>query len=106
MIGHIYGKENLLNKAIHRPHVFVNEIELNVKYLKNHIQKITDETIEQKNKFVESYKSTLNEGIAYYKNLLESIKNESADFLENMKKDLFRLEEEIAEIAVREEVLV
>lgn len=105
MIGHIYGHNNLLNQAVHRPHVFVNEIELNIKYLKNHIQKFTEETIEQKNKFVDGYKSTLNEGIAYYKNLLNSIKNESVEFLENMQKDLFRLEEEIAEIAVTEEVM-
>ena len=29
MIGHIYGRENLLN-SLERPHMFVNELELNV----------------------------------------------------------------------------
>jgi hypothetical protein len=105
MISHIYGKENLLNKAINRPHVFVNEIELNIKYLKGQIARFSDESIEQRSKFVEGFKATLIEGITYYKNLVGQINNTSSDFIDNMRRDLFRLENEIVLIEAEEGVL-
>ncbi|MCP9770626.1 hypothetical protein EGI22_22185 [Lacihabitans sp. LS3-19] len=104
MIGHIYGRENLLNNLV-RPHMFVNELELNVKYLKNQIRKFTDETIEQQNKYVETFKNNLFEGINYYKELVESMKAETKTFIEKMKNDLTEIENELVRITVGEPVL-
>ncbi|HLO44573.1 MAG TPA: hypothetical protein VK175_09585 [Leadbetterella sp.] len=101
MIGHIYGKENLLNNLV-RPHMFVNELELNVKYLKNQIRKFTDETIEQQTKFVETFKNNLFEGINYYKDLAESMKAETKTFIEKMKNDLEEIENELFQITIGE----
>jgi hypothetical protein len=104
MIGHIYGRENLLNNLV-RPHMFVNELELNVKYLKNQIKKFTTETIEQQNKYVETFKNNLFEGINYYKELAESMKAETKTFIEKMKNDLADIENELVRITVGEPVL-
>ena len=104
MIGHIYGRENLLNNLV-RPHMFVNELELNVKYLKNQIRKFTTETIEQQNKYVETFKNNLYEGINYYKELAESMKAETKTFIEKMKIDLTEIENELVRITVEEPVL-
>ncbi len=104
MIGHIYGRENLLNNLI-RPHMFVNELELNVKYLKNQIRKFTTETIDQQNKYVETFKNNLYEGINYYKELTESMKAETKTFIEKMKIDLTEIENELVRITVGEPVL-
>ena len=105
MIGHIYGRENLLN-SLERPHMFVNELELNVKYLKNQIKKFTTETIDQQNKYVETFKNNLFEGINYYKELAESMKTETVSFIAKMKNDLAEIEEELFEITIREPELV
>ncbi|MCP9766151.1 hypothetical protein EGI31_24705 [Lacihabitans soyangensis] len=101
MIGHIYGKENLLN-SLERPHMFVNELELNIKYLKNQIRKFTDETIEQQIKFVETFKNNLFEGINYYKELADSMKAETKTFIEKMKNDLEEIENELFQITIGE----
>jgi hypothetical protein len=101
MIGHIYGRENLLN-SLERPHMFVNEIELNVKYLKNQIKKFTTETIDQQNKYVETFKNNLFEGINYYKELAESKKFETVSFIEKIKAELTKIEEELIRITVLE----
>lgn len=101
MIGHIYGRENLLN-SLERPHMFVNELELNVKYLKNQIKKFTTETIDQQNKYVETFKNNLFEGINYYKELAESMKFETVSFIEKIKAELTKIEEELIRINVLE----
>lgn len=104
MIGHIYGQENLLNSLM-RPNMFVNELELNVKYLKNQIKKFTTETIEQQTKYVDTFKNNLFEGINYYKDLAEEMKAETKSFIEKMKTDLVEIETDLLKITVGEPVL-
>lgn len=101
MIGHIYGRENLLN-SLERPHMFVNELELNVIYLKNQIKKFTTETIDQQYKYVETFKNNLFEGINYYKDLAESMKFETVSFIEKIKAELDKIEKELIRITVIE----
>ncbi len=38
MVGHIYGRVQLLKK-MHRPNIFINELQIYVDYMKNEIQK-------------------------------------------------------------------
>jgi hypothetical protein len=82
--------------------MFVNELELNVKYLKNQIKKFTNETIDQQIKFVETFKNNLFDGINYYIDLAENMKTETSSFIEKIKSDLAKIEEELIRITVQE----
>jgi hypothetical protein len=72
MVGHIYGKLDLL-KNINRPHVFIKELELYVNYLQKDIQQnllcLTDKKRNQLLKF----KEQLLNGVGYYKTLCNEI---------------------------------
>lgn len=82
MVQHIYGNTNVLRNT-NRPHFFVKELKMYIEYLKNDIQSIGNEINNAKTKKLESFKSNLLEGIAYYQNLFESI----PDF-ESTKKEM------------------
>jgi hypothetical protein len=72
MVGHIYGKLDLL-KNINRPHIFIKELELYVNYLQKDIQQnllcLTDKKRNQLLKF----KEQLLNGINYYKTLFSEV---------------------------------
>ena len=97
MVQHIYGNTNVLRNT-NRPHFFVKELKMYIDYLKNDIQNIGSEINNAKVKKLESFKSNLLEGIAYYQNLfesipdLESIKNEVISQFEHYKKELQAIE--------------
>ncbi|RDC58481.1 hypothetical protein DU508_00290 [Pedobacter chinensis] len=68
MVGHIYGKVNLLaNNA--RPHVFIKELNLYIDYLQAEIKDQFANLNDKKKKQLNNFKAQLNDGIQYYKNL-------------------------------------
>ena len=71
-------------------------------YLKNQIKKFSTETIDQQNKYVETYKNNLFEGINYYIDLAENMKTETTSFIEKIKSDLAKIEEELIRITIQE----
>ncbi|MCX2472738.1 hypothetical protein OQZ33_00190 [Pedobacter sp. MC2016-05] len=68
MVGHIYGKTNLLANT-NRPHVFINELNLYIDYLQAEIKDQLLHFNDKKRKQLANFKKQLNEGITYYKNL-------------------------------------
>lgn len=68
MVGHIYGKTNLLANT-NRPHVFINELNLYIDYLQAEIKDQLLNFNDKKRKQLANFKTQLNEGITYYKNL-------------------------------------
>jgi len=68
MVGHIYGKVNLLANN-NRPHVFINELNLYIDYLQAEIKDQLLNFNDKKRKQLTNFKKQLNEGITYYKNL-------------------------------------
>ncbi len=68
MVGHIYGKVNLLANN-NRPHVFINELNLYIDYLQAEIKDQLLNFNDKKTKQLANFKTQLNEGITYYKNL-------------------------------------
>ena len=94
MIDHIYGRNSILNN-INRPHLFVNELELYVEYIKKEIKKQAT-TIQQKQiNFFEKFQKNLLNGIEYYNELIPKMKQETKEYLERFKTDLSELEIEI-----------
>lgn len=72
MVGHIYGKVNLLGDN-HRPHVFINELNLYTNYLQSEIKDQLFSLTDKKRKQLANFKMQLNEGIEYYKNLFKQV---------------------------------
>lgn len=104
MVQHIYGNTNVLRNT-NRPHFFVKELKMYIEYLKNDIQSIGNEINNAKTKKLESFKSNLLEGIAYYQNLFanipdfESTKKEMMSQFEYYKNELQAIEIPKLEIA-------
>jgi hypothetical protein len=87
MVGHIYGRKNILN-TVSRPNMFVNELNLYIDYLKKEIeQKVNAWTCRQEKQY-QSFKENLIKGIAYYKSILVEMKVEKEVMLERMKSEL------------------
>lgn len=79
MIDHIYGRNTLINSA-ERPHMFVNELLLNVDYLKNEIAAFQNHAGQHLERKLNEFKANLLKGVEYYKSLLPSMQSESETF--------------------------
>jgi hypothetical protein len=79
MVDHIYGRTNLRNN-VSRPHMFINELQMNVDYLeKENRNSQADSSGKYERKLVE-FKNNLLSGIEYYKSLLPGMKQETESF--------------------------
>ena len=88
MVGHIYGRWNILN-SLYRPNMFVNELQMYVDYYKNRLE--SNLTLNPKQvKYLQTFKTNLLEGIDYYKNMLSSFIKESDEYISMMKNELDR----------------
>lgn len=89
MVDHIYGRKNILNKS-GRSHMFINELNLYVDYLKNKIEKTL--AINSKDvKYFQGFKSNLLKGIEYYKSIIPQIKRETSQHLTGMSHELDKI---------------
>jgi hypothetical protein len=94
MVDHIYGKFALKLES-DRPHVFVKEAQLYVDYLKKEFQKLVPEASAKQEAYLEKFKKNLNQGLAYYQDLIASIQLDSEEIVEKMKCQLDALKSEI-----------
>lgn len=97
MVGHIYGRVDLLAKTL-RPNMFINELNLYVDYLKRDVERHAVVLNEKKAKYFAKFKENLFEGIRYYKNLIPEITNQTAAYREEMMAQLGAMEMELARI--------
>jgi hypothetical protein len=86
MVGHIYGRLNILN-SVYRPNMFINELNLYVDYLKKKLEGSTTLSPKQV-KSLNTFKENLLEGIDYYKGLASSFKRETGQSIAAMKLEL------------------
>ncbi|MCH7412252.1 hypothetical protein MM213_02055 [Belliella sp. R4-6] len=85
MVGHIYGKISIM-RDMERPHVFVKELQLYIDYLK---EEMANYLLEQPSKFesyVNKFKSNLEQGVSYYKRLLEEVPVDTEEKIVKMKE--------------------
>ncbi len=68
MVKHIYGKLDLLDK-IKRPNLFIKELDLYIDYLQTDILAHIKDLNEKKRKHLNNFKTQLQNGIDYYKQL-------------------------------------
>lgn len=79
MVDHIYGRTDLRNNVV-RPHMFVNELQMNVDYLKNEIKRKKEDLSGKYERKLLEFKNNLLKGIDYYKSLLPDMKQETESF--------------------------
>lgn len=87
MVAHIYNKINLLER-IERPNMFINELNLYIDYLKKDMAGYVVSLNEKKGKYLQKFKDQLQQGIAYYKEMIPQITGQSQEYLEKMIADL------------------
>jgi len=71
MIGHIYGKCNVMER-MDRPNIFVKELGIYVKYLQNKMDEAGTILDAKQYKYLSLFAKNLKEGIGYYKDLFQS----------------------------------
>ncbi len=72
MVGHIYGKIDVLKNAA-RPHIFLKELELYISYLQKDIQQNLLSLTDKKRNQLTKFKDQLLNGIGYYKTLFDEV---------------------------------
>lgn len=86
MIGHIYGNDNV-SSAIHRPHVFINELKMYVDYFIKNTAANSDTKLGKPEKFTQN----LLDGIAYYEDLFVTVIQNSENTLNELESEKQRL---------------
>ncbi len=77
MVGHVYGKLNVLNSKRNRSHVLINELRLYVNYLKDLVSKATMPITDKEDGYFTEFIKNINEGVEYYKKLVHDFWEES-----------------------------
>ena len=95
MVAHIYGRTNVIERT-DRPHFFVKEIIINIKYLK---EKAEDSSTSDKEKeSLKIFKQNLFEGIKYYNKLYSTVKVDDENVIKNSLSQLKNLEVELNDV--------
>jgi hypothetical protein len=94
MVGHIYGRINILN-SVKRPNLFINELLLYIDYFQKEIIDCSGES--NKIKYLQKFKTKLLEGITYYKSLVPTI---TEKYTLAMKDELLEIEGSLINIIV------
>ena len=99
MVSHIYGRIQLMTDS-HRPNMFINELQLYVDYMKNEIQKRLETWNAKEQKYFDTFKANLQDGINYYKGIIPKLREESERYREIMRNELLELEQELIQIVI------
>lgn len=78
MINHIYGRANVISNN-NRPNVFIKELNIYLDYFKNQIDEAQNNMSKKQEKYLTKFAGNLNEGIDYYSNLFNGLKDRFTD---------------------------
>ena len=87
MVGHIYGRISLITSR--RSHMFINELNLYISYLKKDLAGSVSGFNDKKQKQLTRFRDQLLQGIRYYRDLLPDLA-ETFGSTEDLERDLFR----------------
>jgi len=99
MVGHIYGRLNLLEK-VERPHFFVKELRLYIDYLQADLQQLCNNITDKKKKQLNHFKLQLSEGISYYKRLFNDISEGTDQNFKSIQEQLSLYKERLDQLQV------
>ncbi len=96
MVGHIYGRNSILN-TVNRSHMFMNELKMYVDYLKNEIEKEVNLSDIRRLKYLQTFQTNLLNGIKYYTRLLPQFNEESAEWKKKMRSEMEEIKKSVNE---------
>ncbi len=86
MVDHIYGRTESLT-APDRPHMFINELDLYIDYLKEKLEEeLLAGTLPKKAKYYHEFYQNLRKGIGYYRSLGAEIGDGAGNFLHQLSE--------------------
>ncbi|QPH40874.1 hypothetical protein [Pedobacter endophyticus] len=83
MVGHIYGKLDLLSE-VERPHIFIKELNLYIDYLQKELQQHLQHFSDKKRKQLGQFKQQLLEGANYYRTLFTDLTEQATEQLKEL----------------------
>jgi hypothetical protein len=98
MINHIYGSVDLL-KGVARQHIFINELNLYVDYFQKELATYVKTLNDKKQKYLVKFKTELQSGIAYYKQLLPQLTTQKQKLID-LFEELHLAEEKLNALVV------
>ncbi|MGE0266899.1 MAG: hypothetical protein AB7S78_00405 [Candidatus Omnitrophota bacterium] len=87
MIGHIYGRLNLLNST-YRPNMFIKELKMYVEYFIKEVNKVTPVPTDKQIAYFNEFKTNMLDGIEYYKSLIPKMVEETKDYRDRALQEL------------------
>ncbi|WP_111708117.1 hypothetical protein [Lutibacter citreus] len=99
MVGHIYGKNNVI-EVDNRPHMFIKELSMYIDYFSNKVDEFKDTLTFKNEKYLKTFKSNLNDGIAYYEEMFSSTKNYFEVTNSTLNTELEKLKNDLLNIQI------
>jgi hypothetical protein len=91
IVDHIYGRINVI-KNKNRPNVFIKELNLYIDYLRSKVDEMENPLTEKQIAYIKKFQDNLADGIEYYKNLFNEVKNAFVDVRDDAIAELERVE--------------
>ncbi|MFK5878299.1 MAG: hypothetical protein QM478_02260 [Flavobacteriaceae bacterium] len=85
--NHIYGRANMMLRK-DRPNMFIKELDIYLEYLKNKIDETKGALDRKQEKYFSNFTNNLKEGISYYVDLFNGMKEISSNIKNNILKEL------------------
>ena len=104
MTKHIYGLENFMSRT-DRPNMFMKELNLYMDYLKNKLEEAKKDWNKKQEKYFNRFFENMNDGIAYYSNLFDSVKDKYEQTKDETLASLEKTKSKLAELALEVEAL-
>ena len=104
MTKHIYGLENFMSRT-DRPNMFMKELNLYMDYLKNKLEEAKKDWNKKQEKYFNRFFENMNDGIAYYDNLFDSVKDKYMQTKDETLASLEKTKSKLAELALQVEAL-
>lgn len=101
MVDHIYGRKNVLTK-VNRPHIFINEAQLYIDYLKKEIEEQIDNMSAKQQLYYQGFKDNLENGLNYYIGLFSLIFKSSKNARDIALVQIEQLKERLKRIQFNE----
>ena len=105
MVGHIYGKVNILSRN-DRPNMFVKELELYMDYFKNQLNELSSEATKKELMYLKKFQKNLNSGIGYYLDMFDSVKESAVKQRDEILLEFIKLREELNSISIEQPVAI
>ena len=103
MVGHIYGKNNVLSRS-DRPNMFVKELQLYITHFQKQLDSLTSDSTKKEVIVLKKFQKNLNAGIEYYIGMFNDVKHSAVSQKNQIINDFISFREELNSIRVEQPV--